>query len=379
MKIVIAVDKFKGCATSQQLAQRIHNTIKSQTPDVDIIIVPIADGGDGTLEAFKTLLAHKASALQHIQVSAPLPQLPTVDAEYLLDDDLHTAYLDLATASGLALVPHQLRDVMRTSTFGTGQIIRDAINKGANHVVMGLGGSATCDAAMGILAALGYKFLDDKQQPLTPCGQNLRLIKHIDTTGLNPAIAHTRFSLLTDVNNQLTGPNGAAAIFGPQKGASPEQVIELERGLENFASFLPEGTSFINGAGAAGGVAAGMVGLLGATIVPGIDFLLNMAHFNEIIADANLVITGEGRIDNQTLMGKAPAGVLQAAKQQNIPVIAICGNIAPRTETSLLGFDRVIEVTPHNMPLEQAMDTKTALALVERAILNLDLSQWNDD
>lgn len=371
MKIVIAVDKFKGCATSQQLAQCIHDTIGSNLPNANIVTVPIADGGDGTMQAFKGIISKHSATSRRIMVPAPLPELPLVDAEYLLESDSMTAYLDLATASGLALVPPQQRDVMRASTYGTGLMISDAMSNGAKHVVMGLGGSASCDAAMGILAALGCTFLDHNNQPLTPCGGSLNNIKRIDTTQLNLSIAHTRFTLLTDVNNPLTGPNGAAAIFAPQKGASPQQVIELEHGLKNFVSFLPAGIDTMSGAGAAGGVAAGMAAFLGATIVPGIDFLLNMAQFNEIIADADLVITGEGRIDNQTMMGKAPAGVLRAAKQFNIPVIALCGSIAPGTNSASLGFSSIIEVSPHDMPLAQAMDTKTTLTNVSNAVGSL--------
>ena len=193
----------------------------------------------------------------------------------------------------------------------------------------------------------------------------------LDSRNLYNFTKDIAFTLLTDVNNPLLGPNGAASIFAPQKGANPQQVIELESGLSNLSQFMPNEVISTPGAGAAGGVGAGMLAFLNATIVPGIDYLLEMAHFDEIITNAQFIITGEGRIDQQTVMGKAPAGVLRAAKRHDIPVIALCGCLAPDIDPSSLGFASVIEVTPHDMPLEQAMDTATTLSNVERAISSL--------
>ena len=370
MRIVIAIDKFKGSASSMQLAQCIEHTILSHIPDAHITSVPIADGGDGTMHAIRAILGNRF-AIHNIDVHRPILNLSQVKAQYLLDDSNHTAYMDLATASGLTLVPPKNRDIMSASTFGTGEMIADAINHGARHIVLGLGGSATSDGAIGLLAAMGCMFIDAQNNILTPCAASLKAIKRIDSRNLYNFTKDTAFTLLTDVNNPLLGPNGAAAIFAPQKGANPQQVIELESGLSNLSQFMPNEVISTPGAGAAGGVGAGMLAFLNATIVPGIDYLLEMAHFDEIITNAQFIITGEGRIDQQTVMGKAPAGVLRAAKRHDIPVIALCGCLAPDIDPSSLGFASVIEVTPHDMPLEQAMDTATTLSNVERAISSL--------
>ncbi|MBO4721750.1 MAG: glycerate kinase [Muribaculaceae bacterium] len=369
MKVVIAIDKFKGSATSEQLAQVIGEEILSISPDAQVVAVPIADGGDGTMECVKSIFGERTKT-HHVSVTAPLQQLPRVDAQYITIED--TAYMDLATASGLALVPDGCHDVMMASTFGTGEMIAHAINNGARHIVLGLGGSATCDGGTGILAALGFRLLDCCSNVLYPCGENLAKIASIDSDNVESKVLNTRFTLLSDVDNPLYGENGAAYVFAPQKGASPQQVAQLDEGLRYFATLLPPHIAHLSGAGAAGGVTAGMMAMLNATIKLGIDVLLEMAHFDDLIRDADLIITGEGRIDDQTLRGKAPAGVLKAAKKKGIPVIALCGCIAPDTDTTKMGFEKVLAVTPAGMPLEHALDNLTTLrnvAISTRAIM----------
>ncbi len=371
MKIVIAIDKFKGSASSVQLAQYIKDAILSYKADAKIVVVPIADGGDGTMVALKQLFQHDDVTPLSVNVPGPLKNLPQVKANYFIHHPSSTAYMDLATTSGLALVPKEQRDVMKTSTLGTGKMISNAIANGARHIVMGLGGSATCDGAMGILAALGCQFYDNSQHVLTPCGENLRHIASIDTSALASLVADVKFSLLVDVDNPLYGSRGAAAVFAPQKGASPQQVEVLDQGLKNFARFMPQGIDNMPGAGAAGGVAAGMAAFLGATLRQGIDFMLEVAHFDDVLDNAQLVITGEGRIDEQTAMGKAPMGVLKAARKRNIPVVALCGSMAPNVTASQLGFNKVIAVTPPSMPLQQAMKLDVTLENVRTAVLQL--------
>lgn len=371
MKIVIAIDKFKGSASSMQLSKCIKDAILSCKVDAKIVVVPIADGGDGTMLALKQLFKHDEVTPLTVDVPAPLKHLPQVEAHYFIHHPSSTAYMDLATASGLALVPKDQHDVMKTSTLGTGRMISDAISHGARHIVMGLGGSATCDGAMGILAALGCQFFDNAQHILTPCSENLQHIASINVSGLTSRVADVQFTLLVDVDNPLYGPRGAPAIFAPQKGASPRQVEELDSGLRNFARFMPQGVDNMPGAGAAGGVAAGMAAFLGASFRQGIDFILAVAHFDDMLANAQLVITGEGRIDEQTAMGKAPMGVLNAARKHNIPVVALCGSMAPNVTASLLGFNRVIAITPPSMPLQQAMQPDVTLENVRTAILQL--------
>lgn len=365
MKIVIAIDKFKGSATSQQLSQAIGEEISRLCPDAQVVAVAVADGGDGTMQCIKSILGNRATTCS-VSVTAPLQHLPQVEAQYIIDGD--TAYMDISTASGLALVPDDCRNVMKASTFGTGEMIAHAINKGARHIVLGLGGSATCDGGIGILAALGFKFLDKEGNLLSPCGESLAKISRIDGDKVDSKVFNTKFTLLSDVDNPLYGDNGAAYIFAPQKGASQQQVERLDEGLRHFATLLPPHIANLPGAGAAGGVTAGMMTLLNATIKPGIDTLLQLAHFDDIISDAHLIITGEGRIDNQTLHGKAPAGVLKAAKKKGIPVIALCGCIAPSTDTTKMGFKQVIAVTPPEMPLDQALNTEVTLCNVKVAI-----------
>lgn len=364
MKIVIAIDKFKGCATSKQLSHAIAEEIENHLPSAQIVTVPIADGGDGTLHAIKEIVGVGAKECS-VNVTAPLQQLPQVIAQYIIVDD--TAYMDLATASGLALVPECRRDVMKASTLGTGEMILHAINNGARNIVLGLGGSATCDAGMGILSALGFRFLDKYGDILYPCGANLIHVDRIDSKKVGQRVLSACYTLLSDVDNPLYGNTGAACVFAPQKGASQQQVEQLDKGLRHFATLLPRNIAHQSGSGAAGGVTAGMMAMLNATIKPGIDTLLELAHFDEIICDADLVFTGEGRIDDQTMHGKAPAGVLKAAQQKGIPVIALCGSVAPGTDTSKMGFQQVVAVTPVGTPIEEAMRRDVALRNVAHA------------
>lgn len=371
MKIVIAIDKFKGCATAAQLTQCIDQALKKHCNNVVTCCVPIADGGDGTTQAVATLLRYNDLDVCHVVVPPPLPFLEPISAEYVIDSSTHTAYMDLATASGLALVPHAMRDVMKASTRGTGVMIADALARGAKSVVLGLGGSATCDAAMGVLEALGFRFIDAHGKVLEACGANLEMIAHVDRHDVMPQVSKTKFILLADVTNPLLGSNGAAAVFAPQKGASPSQVVALERGVGNFSRFMPHDIITKVGAGAAGGVAAGMSAFLGAEIRQGIDYVLDLAQLDEMLTDAQLVITGEGRIDKQTSMGKAPWGVLQAAKRHGVPVVALCGAVAAGTDVESLGFAQVIEITPPGTPLSVAMDRNTTLANIEKAIASL--------
>ena len=370
MKVVIAIDKFKGSATSQQLADAIEAVICEQIDQAHVVKVPIADGGDGTMRAIKAIMKDNCRVVT-LNVSACLDSLPPLEAQYLVDAEGTTAYMDLATASGLVLVPPSFRDVTHSSTYGTGMMIAHAINQGVTSIVLGLGGSATCDGGTGLLAALGCEFFDGSHRSFIPCGATLADIAEIDFENLKKTVEGVNFIALTDVDNPLLGPNGAAAVFAPQKGATPQQVEELEKGLSNFARFLPSGIAAKPGSGAAGGVGGALAGLLSAEIKPGIGYLLELSNFEELIADSQLIITGEGRIDQQTAMGKAPSGVLNVARRYNIPVGALCGSVSHRADVSSMGFARVIEVTPKDLPLQQAMETSTTLSCVRKAIKDL--------
>ncbi len=370
MNILIAIDKFKGCATSRQLGDVVKQAVVEREPSASVKIFPIADGGDGTVQAFKQLL-HDGVREQTVIVHAPLSSLPDVEARYLYDPQTLTAYMDLATASGLALVPAGLRDAMRASTLGTGMMIAHALQQGARHIVLGLGGSATTDAGMGVLSALGVRFLDCDNRILKPCGESLARVNVIDTGGLSSQAREAEFTLLTDVVSPLTGRTGAARMFSPQKGATPRQVEQLEKGMVNIAGLYGHEVSSTPGAGAAGGVAAAMIAVLGAKVKPGAQELLKMAGFDDALAQAHLVITGEGRLDAQTLQGKVPAAVLRAAMMHDVPVVAVCGSCDDSVDFLGAGFAQVIPVTPAGMPLEQAMLTTVALSNVRKAVARI--------
>ena len=376
MKIVIAIDKFKDSASSVQIAQAATRAIRQVCPQATVVTVPVADGGEGTVNA----IAAAVPNLRKIgcEVAAPLLELDPVNVEYLADDQNSTAIMELSAASGLWLVPQHMRNPMRTSTLGTGQMILDAIHRGFRHIVLGIGGSATNDGATGILAALGYEFLDSDQCHVFPCGENLARIVTIDDSGVSQEVKETRFTIICDVDNPLYGENGAAHIYGPQKGASPSEVEQLDRGLRNFASLMPDGVANTPGAGAAGGVGSGLMAFLHATLTPGIDAVLNALQFDRAISDADLIITGEGRIDGQTAMGKTAGGVLCAGKRNGIPVVAICGALDTKSQVDDMDFDGIFSIVQQPCTLSEAMDTTRCLQNVEvtvKQIMKLFLSQ----
>ena len=319
MKIVLAFDKFKGSATSLELAKAAADAIHAVHPDAETVIFPCADGGDGTLEA----LMPKGAELIEKEVAAPLLSLPKVKAKYALKGP--HAVIELAAASGLALVPEEQRDVMQANTFGTGELMLDAIRRGAKRITLGIGGSATNDCGMGILAALGFRFYDADGQELPPNGKNLALVAEINKNAVPEQVLSAQIDVITDVKNPLCGPDGAAAVYGPQKGASPQEVAVLDAGCANFARFMADGVADAPGAGAAGGVGAGLLGFLNATLHPGAEAVLKFLHFEEALDGADLVLTGEGKMDATTAQGKLPAAVASLCQKHGVPVVALCG------------------------------------------------------
>lgn len=369
-KVVVACDSFKGCLTSREIAETIAEAIREADPTIAVDAVPVADGGEGTVEA---LVAACDRPVQWVNclVDAPLRQLPPVEAHYAIDADGTTAYMEMAQASGLTLVPIDRRDIMQASSLGTGQMILDAVNRGCNHIVMGLGGSATCDGAMGVLAALGVEFLDARGHLLYPCAQSVGLVHEIDPQGIPDDVLGTQFTLITDVNNPLCGPRGAARVFAPQKGASPQQVELLDHALTSYARFIGD-NAHQPGAGAAGGVPAGMTAFLPhCTIEPGAAYILHKVRLASRIADANLVITGEGRIDGSTAMGKTPQVVARLARQIGVPVVAVCGATTPDAGADALGFDRILTINPPGTPLAEALRPDVARTNLRRTATQL--------
>ncbi len=367
MKVVLAFDKFKGSVTSQQLNEAAQACLCG-LDDVKTACVPVADGGDGTTTV---LAATTQGQWVTVPTMGPLLQQAPVNASYFLTDD-GTALIEVAAASGLALLPPDGRDVMRASTFGTGMLMRDAMERGSRDIVLGLGGSATCDAAMGILCALGAEFFDSGEHHLFPNGENLEKIVRIETFGIPQTVRDCRFTLLTDVDNPLCGERGSARIYAPQKGASPEQVEQLERGMMNVATLVGEEIASKPGCGAAGGIPALMMHLLDCRLQPGAPYVLEQNGLDAALNGAALVITGEGRLDAQTLMGKGPGCVIRMARERGIPVAAVCGVIAPDFDPSTAGLCAAVAVS-EGLPLAEAMDPEGTLLRVAqhvRAIVN---------
>lgn len=362
MKVVLAFDKFKGSATAQQLNEAAQESLRG-LDCVTTATVPIADGGDGTTTVLASSCQGQWTA---INAPAPLLHLNPVNASYFITDD-GTALIETAAASGLALIPPDTRDVMRATTLGTGLLMRDAMERGCRHIVLGLGGSATCDAGMGILSALGAEFLDHEGHYLFPSGASLEHIGHIETRGIPQEVHDTSFTLLTDVDNPLCGPRGTAAVYAPQKGASLQQVEQLERGMQHVAAIVGHDIACMAGCGAAGGIPALMMHLLSCELLPGAPYVLEHSGLPDILTDADLVITGEGRLDRQTFMGKAPGHVINMARERCIPVIAICGAITPDISPSTIGLIAAIAVSD-GLSIEQAMDTAGTLMRVGAAV-----------
>lgn len=366
MLVVLAFDKFKGSATARELTDAACQALDG-IPGVTVICVPVADGGDGTVDVLADGCPGqwvKAPAM------APLLNLDPVEARYFLADD-DTALIEVAEASGMARVPLERLDVMRATTLGTGLLILDAIEHGSRHIVLGLGGSATCDAAMGILCALGVEFLDEQGHYLFPSGDSLDKISHIETLGIQPAVRDCRFTLLTDVDNPLCGERGAARVYAPQKGASPSQVEQLERGLQNVASIVGDDIAGRAGCGAAGGIPSLMMHLLDCELLPGAPYVLSRNGLADALDGADLVITGEGCLDSQTLMGKGPGQVIAMARERGIPVAAVCGMVAPDFDSQRAGITQAIAIS-NGLSHDEAMDhdgTLMRVALAVRALV----------
>ena len=365
MKLVLAFDKFKGSVTSQQLNEAAQDSLCGFA-DVETVCVPVADGGDGTTTV---LAANRAGQWITVPTMGPLLQQPPVAARYFMCDD-GTALIEAAAASGLALLPPDARNVMEATTLGTGMLMRDAMERGSRDIVLGLGGSATCDAAMGIMCALGAEFFDADGHHLFPSGKSLGQIAKIETFGIPQPVLDCRFTLLTDVDNPLCGERGSARIFAPQKGASPEQVEQLEQGMTHVVSLVGEEIASQPGCGAAGGIPALMLHLLDCRLLPGAPYVLAQNQLEESLQNADLVVTGEGRLDRQTLMGKGPGCVIQMAHKHGIPVAAVCGAIAPDFDARAAGLAHAVAVSD-GLPHDEAMNPDGTLTRVSRAIVQL--------
>ncbi|MFE6890949.1 glycerate kinase [Streptomyces sp. NPDC057694] len=343
--VLIAADKFKGSLTAVQVAQRVAAGLRRVAPEVTVESVPVADGGDGTVAAAVAAGFERREA----HVTGPLGE--PVTAAWALRDG--TAVVEMAEASGLQLLPEGEFAPLTATTYGSGEVIAAALDAGARTIVFGVGGSATTDGGAGMLAALGARFLDGSGAPVGPGGGALASLASADLSGLDPRLADVDIVLASDVDNPLTGPKGAPTVYGPQKGASPEDVAELDAALGHYAKVLSESVGSVAlehaeaaGAGAAGGIGYGALVGLGARFRPGIEVMLDVLGFAPALAKATLVITGEGSLDAQTLHGKAPAGVASAARAAGIEVVAVCGRLAlPAEELGRAGIRRAYPLT----------------------------------
>ena len=366
MKIVIASDSFKGSLTSVEVAQAATRGIKAVYPDCDVVAVNVADGGEGTIEAVVDALGGE---IVHTTVSDPLGR--PIQARYGIAGK--KAIIEMAAASGLPLLSYEERNPWITSTYGTGEMIMDAIQRGCSQFLIGIGGSATNDAGTGMLQALGFKFYDFNGKEIIDCrGGRLQDIADLDDTFVPKAVREAQFIVACDVDTPFCGPEGAAPVFAPQKGADAEMVAKLDAGMTSFAHVI-ENKYGINivpvaGAGAAGGMGGGFRAFLNASLQRGIDMVLDAIDFDYTIQSADLIITGEGKIDFQTAKGKTAAGVLTRAKKQNIPVIAIAGCVEICESVKQMGFAGIYPITEEKLPLEIAMQAEVAAMNVEKTV-----------
>ena len=359
MKFVIAPDSFKGGLTAKEAAKTMATGIKRVFPNAEYVLVPMADGGEGTVQS---LVDATAGKLVTARVHNPLNQL--VDAYYGILGDGKTAVIEMAAASGIQFINDQTANPLVATTYGTGELILDAINQGAKKIIIGIGGSATVDGGAGMAQALGARLLKADGQPIGFGGGALADLARIDVSQVDPRIAHTTLAIASDVTNPLTGPDGAAPVFGPQKGATPEMVKILDSNLHHYAAVITRDTGKVvekfAGAGAAGGLGAGLLAFTNAQMQHGVDLVIAASRLQEKAAGADFVFTGEGEIDFQTKFGKTPYGVAKACKAvaPQAPVIVLAGNIGKGVE-SLYTADAIdaIFATPAGAkPLERALE-----------------------
>ena len=368
MKIIIAPDSYKESLTAMEVATAIEAGFRQVMPTAEYIKLPMADGGEGTVQSLVD--ASNGSIIEH-QVTGPLGE--QVPAFFGIMGDDKTAVIEMAAASGLHLVSPNLRNPMLTTSYGTGELILAALDHGVDHIIVGIGGSATNDGGIGMAQALGVQLLDNKGQALGFGGQALAQLASIDITTVDPRLAHIKLEVACDVDNPLCGKKGASHIFGPQKGATPAMVAALDQHLAHYAAIIKRDLAIdvkdMAGAGAAGGMGAALLGLFNAQLRSGIEIVIDAVHLGDIIKDADLVITGEGRIDSQTIHGKTPIGVARTAKKYHKPVIGIAGCLSQDCGVVYdHGIDAVFSVVPAAMSLEHAFNN---------AAVNVELTARN--
>jgi len=361
MRVVVAPDKFEGSLTAGQAARAVEAGLLRARPDAEVVGLPLGDGGAGTLEALV------AAGFQRVTVPAHGPTGQPVQAAIALKGA--TGFVEMAEASGLKRLPGGRRAPLEATTYGTGELVRAALDRGVRELALGIGGSATTDGGAGMAAALGARFLDEHGAELPPGGAALLRLARVDVAGLDPRLRDVEVTVAADVDNPLVGPEGAAHVFAPQKGAGPDEVLVLDSALRRYARVLAADLGIdladTPGAGAAGGLGAGAIAFLGACIRSGIELVLELVGFDRAVADADLVVTGEGKLDAQSLRGKAPVGVARAATAHGVPVVALAGvvEVADR-ELRAAGFEEAHALTELEPDTERCM--AEAAPLLER-------------
>ncbi len=361
MKIAIAPDSFKENLSALEVAKLIEKGIRRVYPKAKIIKVPMADGGEGTV---RSLVDATKGRIIREEVTGPLGR--KVKASYGILGDKKTAIIEMASASGLPLVPKNKRNPLLTTTYGTGELIKAALDRGCRRIIVGIGGSATVDGGAGMAQALGVRLLDKKGREIGFGGGALGNLERIDISKMDERIKKTEVLVASDVDNPLTGPKGAARVYAPQKGATPSMVKRLEKNLKRYASIikrdLKKDIKDVPGTGAAGGLGAGLITFLDAKIRLGVDIVIETVGLKKRLKDADLVITGEGKMDSQTIYGKTPIGVAKLAKRYNIPVVAIVGEVGEGVEKVYKhGIDGIMTTTPYPMTHSQAVGKSSRL------------------
>ena len=364
MKVVVAIDSFKGSLSSMEAGQAIEEGVKCVYQNAEVVVRPLADGGEGTVEA---LVEGMGGIFVTKKVTGPLGK--KVEATYgiieLKDDLSKTAIIEMSAAAGITLVPEDSRNPMNTTTFGVGELILDAIERGCRHFIVGIGGSATNDGGVGMLQALGYDFVTREGKTISYGGNGLRELASIKETNVHPTLKECTFKVACDVTNPLCGENGSSAIFGPQKGATPEMVQELDQLLLHYAELSKSINSYADrfypGTGAAGGMGFAFLTYTNATLESGIQIVITETKLEELIATADVVVTGEGRLDGQTALGKAPIGVAALAKKYQKKVLAFAGAVTPDAkECNQHGIDAFFPILRGVVTLKEAMNKEVA-------------------
>ncbi|WP_333895236.1 glycerate kinase [Atlantibacter hermannii] len=356
MKIVIAPDSWKESLSALEVATAIEDGFRQIFPDAEVVKIPMADGGEGTVEA---MVAATQGRIVTLSVTGPLGE--PIEAFYGLSGDEKQAFIEMAAASGLESVPTARRDPRITTSWGTGELIRHALDAGVRHIIIGLGGSATNDGGAGMVQALGAGLLDAQGEQIAGGGEALSQLERIDTRRLDPRLAECRIEVACDVTNPLTGEEGATAVFGPQKGATPDMVRQLDEALTHYGKIierdLDKSVLTLKGGGAAGGMGVALYAFCGAELRQGVEIVTEALSLDAAVRHADLVITGEGRIDSQTIHGKVPIGVARVAKRYDIPVIGIAGSLTKDVGVVYdHGLDAIFSVIPRICTLDEALE-----------------------